>query len=261
MRQQEPVGSRATIRDAGGTLVAMGLATTLLTIMRTGWYADIEAAHCVFAVGVLVAFLGWTVMRASLAAGRTAPAITALVTVSALGLAGISGAAGLGAAQTVARNVPAALLGVGLLLPGILVLVISSRMATVEVRESWTKEEWLRRFRGGLRARLVPSATVRAHCAEIEQALSCSAGRAEGAPYALLGHPAVAARDLAATDKTSTARRWWLWSVSGAVLPLVTVGLILTTGSWGVLTFPLAGLLLLAAPMRWMSTWGDRPWR
>lgn len=59
-------------------------------------------------------------------------------------------------------------------------------------------------------------------------------------------------------DRSATAR-WWLRSAAGAARPLVIAGLILATGSLGILTWPLGGLLLLVSLMRLVESWGDRP--
>ncbi len=60
-------------------------------------------------------------------------------------------------------------------------------------------------------------------------------------------------------DNRSATARWWLRNAAGAARPLVIAGLILATGSLGILTWPLVGLLLLVSLLRSVDSWGDRP--
>ena len=106
-----------------------------------------------------------------------------LVTAGAIAVACIATAASLGPDRIVDQDFSVALLALGLLAPGIVVLVGASRMPRQPLRESWGKAERLRRFRGGMRAALVPAATARGHVAEIEQALA-SAGSTADSPRA-----------------------------------------------------------------------------
>jgi hypothetical protein len=148
------------------------------------------------------------------------------------------------------------LLALGLLVPGIVVLVGASRMQRQALRDSWPDGEWLRRFRGGLRAGLVPAATARGHVAEIEHALA-SAGSTVDREF---GHPLVLAREIAQSDRTARARRWWLSTTAGTGTPLVVAALVLANGSWGGLTTPVAVVLSLTALITPVVGWEDRPW-
>lgn len=101
-------GLQPALREVGGMLVGIGAATSLILIIRSDWFFDVDSAPIMVAASVLVVFVGW----------------------------------------------------------------VASRMPRHELGENWNDVQWLRRFRGGLRARLMPAATARGHIAEIEQTLA-----------------------------------------------------------------------------------------
>lgn len=194
--------------------------------------------------------------RALFAAGRSASAVGVLVAAGAVALAGIASAASLGSGHIAASDVPAPLLALGMLAPGVVALVAASRMPQQALREGWDDTAWLRRFRGGLRARLMPAEAARGHVAEIEQALVTG----ETSAYAEFGHPLALARDLAAADRAARARRWWVSTVAGTGVPLAIAALVLANQSWGALTIPVAVAVLLAAAGALAVGWDRRPW-
>lgn len=249
-------GLRPTLIEVGGTLLSLGIVAAALTAVRSGWSVDIRVAHSLVAVGVLIAFLGWIVGRAVFAGGRSATTAGVLVAAGALAVACIATAVSVGPDRGVARDVPVPLLALGVLAPGILLLVGASRMPRQTLRETWADDEWLRRFRGGLRAGLVPATTARGHVAEIEQTLA-SAGSTADSEF---GHPLVLAREIGQADRTARARRWWLSTIAGTATPLIIAALVLTNDSWGALTIPVAVLLLLSALITPVVGWEDRPW-
>ena len=124
------------------------------------------------------------------------------------------------------------------------------------LREDWDDAEWLRRLRGGLRARLVPSAIARGHVLEVDQAMGSRARSA----FAEFGHPLVLARELAQADRTARARRWWVSTVAGTGTPLLIAVLVLRNDSWGFLTIPLGVTFLLCAVITLVVGWRGRPW-
>lgn len=248
-------GLRPALIEVGGTLLGIGAVAAARTLMQSGWLVDIRVALGLVGLGVLIAFLGWIVGRASFAGGRSATTVGVLVTAGAIAVACIATAASVDPDRVVAHDVPAPLLVLGLLAPGIVLLVSASRMPRQPLRESWDDAEWLRRFRGGLRAGLVPAATARGHVAEIEQALA-SAGSTADSEF---GHPLVIAREITQVDRTARARRWWLSMTAGTGTPLVIAALVIANDSWGVLTIPVAGMLLLSALLTPVVGWEDRP--
>ncbi len=248
-------GLQPALKEVGGMLMGVGVVTSLLLIIRSGWSVDIDTALILVAASVLVAFVGWVVARALFSSGRSAGAVWAGFGAGAVAVAGIAGAASLGSGHLAARDVPLPLLVVGLLVPGITTLVIADRMPRRELRETWDDSQWLRRFRGGLRARLVPAATARDHVAEIEQTLAAGGTSA----YAEFGHPLVLAHAVAAADRTAR-RRVWAVSASAAVgTPLGLAVLVVTGQSWGMLTVPVAVGLVLVAAGALVVGWGRRP--
>ncbi len=144
-----------------------------------------------------------------------------------------------------------------MLTPGVATLVVVSRMPRHELREDWDDSQWLRRFRGGLRARLVPAATARGHVAEIGQTLAAG----ESSAYSEFGHPLTLAHEVARADRTAR-RRLWAVSTSAAVGgPLGLAVLVLVNRSWGMLTIPLAVALVIVATIALVAGWDRRPWR
>jgi len=256
VRTSQGSGLRPALIEVGGTLLGIGAVAAALMLVRSGWSVDIRVGFSLVALGVLIAFLGWVVGRASFAGGRSATTVGVLVTTGALAVACIATAASVSPDRVVASDVPAPLLALGLFAPGIVVLVGASRMPRQPLRESWGDAEWLRRFRGGMRAGLIPAATARGHVAEIEQALA-SAGSTADSEF---GHPLVLAREITQVDRTARARRWWLSMIAGTGTPLVIAALVIANGSWGALTIPVAGMLLLSALITPVAGWVDRPW-
>lgn len=255
VRTSEGGGLRPALREVGGTLVGVGVVAVLLMLVRRGWTVDIDVACVLVAVSVVALMLGWVAGRALASAGRPGTVIGLLVAVGSVALGGITAAASLGPDHVAARDVPVPLLALGLLAPGVVALVTAHRMPEQELRESWDDAEWLRRFAGGLRTRLVPSATARDHVAEIEQAVDAAAVSA----YAEFGHPLVLARRLADADRTSRARRWWVSAVAGTGTPLVVAALVLAMDTWGPLTIPVVVVLVVGALVSLSVRWDDRP--
>lgn len=227
-------GVRPALQDVSGTLVASGGVAALLMVIRGGRSVDVDVASALVAASVLALFLGWVISRALFAAGRSVSAVGVLVAAGAAAVAGTASAASLGPGRLAASDVPVAAQGVGRLAPGVVTLVVASRMPQPDLRRRWDDAEWLRRFRGGLRARLVPASTARGHVVEIEQAL----GSETASAAAEFGHPLVLARELAEVDRTARTRRWWLSTVAGTGTPLVIAALVVANDSWGALTIP-----------------------
>ena len=256
VRTSEGGGPRHAVKDAGGTLLVMGIVSAALLALRSGWSADIYFAHLVLAVSVAIPFIGWIAARALFAAGRSVAMTGVITSAVAIALAGIASAAALGNDHIAARAVPVPLLGVVLIIPGVVTLVWASRMRQQVLRTSWDDTDWLQRLRGGLRARLVPATTERGHVAEIKQALDAS----DTSAYEEYGHPLVLAREIADANRTSRSRLWWLWILTGIGSPLVSAVLVTTAQSWANLTIPIAVLVLLASFVTPLAGWSRRPW-
>jgi len=256
VRTSERGSPRHTAKDAGGTLIVMGIVTTAILALRSGWSADINVAHLILAVSVAIPFIGWIPARALFAAGRSVAMTVVITTAVAIALAGIASTAALGSDHIAARAVPVPLLGVVLIIPGVVTLVWASRMRQHVLRTSWDDADWLQRLRGGLRARLVPATTARGHVAEIKQALAAS----DTSAYEEYGHPLVLAREIADANQTSRSRLWWLWILAGIGWPLVSAALVITAQSWGNLTIPIVVLFLLASLVTALAGWSRRPW-
>lgn len=250
-------GPRPALQEMGSVLVAIALIAVLQMSVRSGWRVDVSVAFVLVAASVLVVFMGWMVGRAFFSAGRPGVTVGVLVAVGSVAVAGLAAAASIGPDPVTARDVPVPLLGLGLLAPGVLALVVAARMPQQTLRESWDDAEWLRRFRGGLRTRLVPAATARGHVVEVEQALRTGAGPA----VAEFGHPLVLARQLAQADRTARTRRWWASTIAGTGTPLAVAALVLANESAGsVLTVVCLATLLPAAVFTLVAGWGERPW-
>ena len=250
-------GLKPALQEIAGTWVGIGVAAVVVMVIRGGWLVEVDVAIVLVAVSVAAAFLGWGVVRALFAAGRSGSAAGALIAVGLVIGAGIASAANLGPGHIAASEVPVLLLALVILCPGVAVLVAVSRMSQQELRETWDDREWFRRFRGGLRARLMSSVTARDHVAEVEQAL----GWAGTTAYTEFGHPLSFARELAAVDHVARARQWWAVTAATTGGPLLIAMLILTNQSWGVLTVPIALGVTLFAVLALSAGWNDRPRR
>lgn len=237
-------------------LVGVGAVTSLIVIIRSGWSVDIDTALVLVAASVLVVFVGWVVVRALFSSGRSAAAVGAGAGAGAAAVAGVAYAAIMGSGHIAASDVSLPLLIVGLLVPGISTLVIADRMPRQELRENWDDSQWLRRFRGGLRARLVPAVTARGHVAEIEQAMAAGGVSA----YSEFGHPLTLAHDLARADRTARRRLWAVSTGAAVGAPLCLAVLVMANQSWGMLTIPVAVAFCLMAAGVFVAGWGRRPW-
>jgi len=256
VRTSEGGGLRSALREVGGTLVGTASVAVLIMLFRSGWSVDVDVGSALVFASLAVVVLSWIVGRALLSAGRPVAMVGVLIASGIVAVAGIASAASLRPDLVAASDVPVPLLGVGLLAPGVLALVAASRMPQQTLREDWDDAEWLRRFRGGLRSRLVPATTARGHAAEIEQAMG------PGAPSAFdeFGHPLVLARELGEADRTARARRWWVSTVVGPGTYVLIAVAVLALNSWGALTIPLGLALLLGAVITLVLGWGKRPW-
>ncbi len=248
-------GLRPALREVGGSVTAIGAVATVILFVRGGGEVDVDVALGLIAASVLVLFVGWILARTFVSAGRPASGVAAMVIAGATALAGIAVAVAAGPGRTQGTDVPVVLLAVVMVAPGIAMLVASSRMPQQELRESWADDEWLHRFRGALRARLVPAAASRGHVTEIQQATASGATSA----YEEFGHPVALARVVADADRTARSRRWWVSTVAGVAAPSGLALLVLANHSWGAMTFPLAAVLVLVAGTRLVVGWGARP--
>lgn len=237
-------------------LVGVGVVASLVAIIRSGWSIDIDTALVLVGASVLVAFVGWVIARALFSSGRSAAAVGVGSAAGAVAVAGIASAANVGAGHIAASDVTLPLLVVGLLFPGIATLVVADRMPRQELRENWDDSQWLRRFRGGLRARLVPAVTARGHVAEIEQTLAAGGMSA----YSEFGHPLTLAHEVARANKSARRRLWTVSAIAAVGVPLCLAVLVVANQSWGTLTIPVAVFFFLMAAGAFLVGWDRRPW-
>ena len=256
VRRSEGGGLRSALFEVGQSLAGIAGATVLIMVVRSGWSVDVHVARALVVVGVAVLLVGWFVARALFVAGRPAAMVGVLAAAGLGAVAGIVWATRVPKGAILAEGAPVLALGAALLVPGVVLLVVAGRMPAQTLREDWDDEEWLARFRGGLRTRLVPAGAVRGHVLEVRQAL----GAGDACAFEEFGHPLVLARELAAADRTARARRWWLSTVGRAGTTAVIAVMVLTVGSWGALTVPLGVVLLLGASVTLVVGWRSRPW-
>ncbi|MBB2975701.1 hypothetical protein FHX49_001268 [Microbacterium endophyticum] len=249
-------GLRPALREVGGVMLGVAVVATMLLLLRSGWFVDLDIAHIMVAMGLAMVFIGWIVGRALSSAGLTVAAVSVLVASCAIAVAAISSATKLGSGYIAASNVSVLLVALILLTPGIAALVIAGRMPQQTLAQNWDDAAWLKRFRGGLRSRLMPAATAHEHAAEISQALEGGVGPA----HKEFGHPLALARELADLDHTARSRRWWLSTIVGTVVPLTIATAIITMNSWGVFTIPVAVILLISSSVAPVVGWRTRPW-
>lgn len=250
-------GLRPALREVGGTLVGLAAVSLLIILLRKGWSVDVDRTSALVAVSLAVGYMGWVVSRALFSGGRPMATFGVLAAAGAVTVAGIAWEASLNGDDVVASDVSVPLLGLGMLAPGVLVLVAASRLPQPTLREDWDDAEWLRRFRSGLRTRLVPSATTRGHVDEVHQTIRTGTASA----FEEFGHPLVLARQLADADRTGRTRRWWVSVIAGTGTPLAAAALTHTNDSWGALTMPLVVIFVLIAVVTLLVRWSDRPWR
>ena len=250
-------GLRPRLQEVGGWLVGVGAVASLALLVRHGWSVDIGTAYLVVAASVLVTFVGWVVVKAVFSSGRSAAAAALAAGALALGVAGLAYAASLGSGAIAADDVPLPLVALAMLAPGVATVMLASRLPRHELREEWDDEQWLRRFRGGLRARLVPAATARGHVAEVEQTLAAGGTSASSE----FGHPLTLAHEVARADRTARRRRWAVSTSAAAGVPVWIAALAAAGQSWGTLTVPVVAILVVTAVGGLVVGWGRRPWR
>lgn len=248
-------GARKLVGELGAALVAFSVISGVLMVIRGGWSTDLDVAVIAVIGGVAAVGLAWTAGRALFAAGHTRAAIAAVAGAVAVAVVCVAYAANLGGGHLLAHDVPTLLVTAALMVPGLALLLFGSRMPKPTLREHWTDEEWLSRFRSALRGRLVPAVAARGHVAEIEQAL----GNGDTSAFSEYGHPLILAREIANSDHGARARRWWLSMLGGSVLPAVLAVLIALSRTWGTLTIPVVVVLALLAMISFAAGWGDRP--
>lgn len=259
-RDEEVVRSEASLRPAvlqlGGTLLALALVAAATLAARAGWSFGLGLAELLVATGVAAFLVIWTVGRSLLAGGRPGATTAAILAGVAIAVGCVALAARVGPGRVLLEDVPTPLAALVMLLPGAALLVLASRMPATRLREEWSDDAWLRRFRGGLRSRLVPASRIEAHVAE---AASVIAQAGERSAYREFGHPLAYARELADVDAQSCARRWRLAAAAGVGAPLAIAALILLTpGTDAVEAFELLVLAVLAL-VGAASAWRSRP--
>ena len=249
-------GLRPALREVGGTLAGVGIVVVLLTMVRRGWTVDVDAVSALLAASLAVPYTAWAVCRALYSGGRAVATLGVLAAALAVAGAGIAWAASLDADRVLARDVPVPLLGLVVIAPGVLLLVIASRLPQPSLSEDWDDDVWLRRFRTSLRTRLVPVDTAVGHVEEVRQAIRTGTATA----VEEFGHPLVLARQLAEADRTARTRRWWVSVVAGTGTPLTIAAFTFVLDDWGAWTVPLGVMWALAAVVALLVRWHDRPW-
>ncbi|MFN3600824.1 MAG: hypothetical protein ACK4UY_05480 [Dietzia sp.] len=253
VRTGEGGGLRSACREVGDTLLGVGAVSVVLLAIRSGWRVDVDVALVLVAVSVAVLIAGVTIGRTLFAAGMTGAMTGVLSLAGVLAAVGIATAASMGTGHIAVHDAPVLVLAVGMLAPGIAVRALGSLAPRPALREDWDDARWLERFRGGLRARLVPAAVARGHVAEI------AASSGSGTASAEFGHPLVLARELADADRTARMRRWWVSIVTGTGIPLVVAAMVVAGNGWGAWTIPVAVLLMMVALISLLLGWSARP--
>ncbi len=256
VRTCEGGGLRPVMWEVGALLTSIGSVSAASIFIRNGWFVDVNLALGAVAIDVLVGAIGGVVARTLFSAGRSHVAAVAVVVTGAVVCGGAATAVRIGPGRIAATDFSVPLLTLGMLAPGAIVLLVTRLMPQQQLRENWGDAEWLRVFRGGLRARLVPGAAARGHVAEIQQAITTGSASA----VAEFGHPLVLARELAQVDHTVRARRWWVSTVASAGVPALIAALVLTSNSWGAFSVPAAMVLLVGSVFTLVSNWRRRPW-
>jgi hypothetical protein len=259
-REEEVVRSEASLRPAvvqlGGTLLGLALVAAATLGVRAGWTFDLALAELLVAAGVAAFLVLWTIGRSLLAGGRPGATTAVVIAGIATAVGGAVLAARVGPGQVLLADAPTLLAALVLALPGVALLVVARRMRAARLREDWSDDAWLRRFRGALRSRLVPRARVEAH---VTEAASVVAEAGEGAAHREFGHPLAYARELADADARSRSRRWRLAALAGVGAPLAVAALVLVTpGSDAIEWLELVVLALLAL-VGAVSAWRSRP--
>ncbi|MCC2315044.1 hypothetical protein [Cellulomonas xiejunii] len=255
VRRSEGGGARPVLQEIAGSLIGFALVAVLAVAVRHGGAVDVDAASVLVAAAVLAGLTAWRVARACRAAGRSAPAAGAVVAGAALAVAALTAASALGE-RVLVHDAPLLALAPVMLAPGVALLAVARSLPEPRLRDDWDDDQWLRRFRVALRARLVPRDSVRGHVMEVQETL-----RAQGVSAAdEYGHPLVLARRLAAADRTARARRWWLTVAGGVAVPLAVAAQTLVLGKWEWMTVPLTLLLVGGAVVALAMSWGSRPW-
>ena len=249
-------GLRPALLELGRLGAALGAVGALFTLGRSGWFVNIDVAIVLIGVSIALSLVGWVAIRALFAAGRLVVMTGATIIIGALILVSIALAASVGPGVIAATDVPVPLFTLALIAPGGIIFLLANRMAQKASHEVWDDAEWLRRFRSGLRSRLMPAVVARTYVAKFEQVIA-TANSSAGARF---GHPLTLARKVADADESTRARRWWMSTVVGMGLPIIVAISILLSNSWGKLTVPTVTMLFLIAVLTPTFGWADRPW-
>lgn len=121
-------GLRPALREVGGTLTGLGTVVVLLTLIRRGWSVDVNTTSALLAASPAVPCMAWAVCRALFSGGRPVATMGVLTAAVAVAGAGIAWAASLNTDHVVARDVPVPLLGLVVIAPGVLALLVASRL-------------------------------------------------------------------------------------------------------------------------------------
>lgn len=248
---------RSTVINVGGTGLAIGLLASITVLVERGWSLEVNLATSLVGAGVAAAFIAWAVASGCYWGGQLGGVLASIALGVAALTAGIVMAVLVGNDHVLASDVPTLLVGAALLLPGIALLIIGGTMRE-HLRTDWNDDEWLQRFRNGLRTRLLPAEAARGHIAEAVQTI---AHEGEGSAYREFGHPLVYARALAQADRSSRGRRWWLSAVGTIGGPLALLALMPFTDTGSVLRIPFAVLLGIRALLGTTNLWPTRPWK
>ncbi|MGX9294881.1 hypothetical protein [Tsukamurella paurometabola] len=202
----ESAGVRDALEFGGVSLIFVGLIAAVMVLLGGG-RVDVTVGRVALVSAIAAAVVLGGAASMQFMAGRLKVAgLLAALAVLAVGVGG-SQVEWSGRSTVLIGGLPAWAAAIGLLLPGVVVLVVARAVPARVPRTTFDDEEWFSRFRGVLLAKGTPRAVVREHERTLREGLSTRAFDEYGRPDAL-------ALRLVADDPATPSRRLW-WGAAG----------------------------------------------
>ena len=251
-------GAKQTLLLMGVMLLVPIIPLLIVLLISTGWEVDLTARTLVFCGFLALLLASCAVIRALHDAGLPKGVMAMVAVAVALFVAAVAVAMTADPLPPLARDVPTLLVILGAAVPGAALLLISFFLPDKLLREKWSEDQWMRRFRAVLISRGLSRQQALEHVRELQTS------RAEGSEsaFAEYGHPVAFARRMTEHAPEAKRRRW----MAGGAVEIVVPAILLVFGAtnadlwwWVRLLIGIVGAVWLVLNLR--STWESRPWK
>lgn len=251
-------GAKQTLLLTGVMLLVPILPLMIVLLISSGWEIELTARSLTFSGCLALMLASCAVIRALHDAGLPKGVGAMIAVAVALLVAAVAVAMTPDPLPRLARDVPTLFVGLGAAVPGAALLLTSFLLPEKPLREDWSEEQWVRRFR----AALISRGLSRQQAAERVRELRAGRVAVDRSAFAEYGHPVAFARKMTEHAPAAKKRRWVVGGAAEVVVPaLLLVFGAASTDMWWWMRLLIGGVGAVWLVLNARSVWGSRPWK